>query len=497
VVAAGAAVVLGVVVGLCCLIAPPAVPTFLLASTAFNLLIGATEARWRLYGWREPGADEQIAWPDPVKPGDEQLSFDLIVPLRDEADVIGETLRGLLRQTHPRLHIVVSLCDDDKPTIDAVRAVVSEDLLTSRITIVTGHYANPTKAQQLNRALEVCAGDVVGVIDAEDDVAEDLLVHAEALLTRDGADVVQGGVQLMNLGIGLDKWFQVHNVLEYFFWFTSRMAFHASTGFVPLGGNTVFVRRELLERAGGWPLSITEDCALGVRLTAEFGAKVATAYSASLTTREEAPPSIFNKEVGSLFWQRDRWIRGFIEQFIAGRWLHMPTLKQRLLAGYILATPILQALSFFLLPTAIIVGLVVNTPIALALLLFTPYIPMGLTTATQLIGLHDFCRRYDKRASGWHYASLIFLAPLYQVVLCGAATVAVYKYASGDNTWYKTGRAGEHRGTPTPTPPTVTPPTVTPPTPTPPTPTPPAPIPPTPAPTAPHGDFEDVEGVAA
>ena len=448
----GAAVILTVIVGLCLLIAPPAVPTFLLASTAFNLVIGATEARWRLYGWREPGADEQIAWPAPVQTGDEKLSFDLIVPLRDEANVIGETLRGLLRQTHSRLHIVVSLCDDDKPTIDAVRAVVRENLLTNRITIVTDHYANPTKAQQLNRALEVCMGDVVGVIDAEDDVAEDLLVHAEALLTRDGADVVQGGVQLMNLGIGLDKWFQVHNVLEYFFWFTSRMAFHASTGFVPLGGNTVFIRRDLLERAGGWPLSITEDCALGVRLTAEFGAKVATAYSASLTTREEAPPSIFNKEVGSLFWQRDRWIRGFIEQFIAGRWLGMPTLKQKLLAGYILATPILQALSFFLLPTAIIIGLMVNTPIALALLLFTPYIPMGLTTATQLIGLHDFCRRYDKKASGWHYASLVFLAPLYQVVLCGAAAVAVYKYASGDNTWYKTGRAGEHRGTPPPAP---------------------------------------------
>jgi cellulose synthase/poly-beta-1,6-N-acetylglucosamine synthase-like glycosyltransferase len=446
VVGLGTAFVVVAIAGACYLVAPPAVPTFLLASTAFNLVIGATEARWRLYGWRDPGADAEIAWPDPVRPGHEKLSFDLIVPLRDEAAVIGETLRGLLRQTHPRLHIVVSLCDDDESTIDAVRTIVRENLLTNRITMITDHYDNPSKAQQLNRALEVCMGDVVGVIDAEDDVAEDLLVHAEALLTRDGADVVQGGVQLMNLGIGLDKWFQVHNVLEYFFWFTSRMAFHASTGFVPLGGNTVFVRRELLERAGGWPLSITEDCALGVRLTAEFGAKVATAYSAKLTTREEAPTTIFNKEIGSLFWQRDRWIRGFIEQFIAGRWLSMPTPRQRLLAGYILATPILQAMSFFLLPTAIIIGLVVNTPIALALLLFTPYIPMGLTTATQLIGLHEFCRKYDKKASLWHYASLVFLAPLYQIVLCGAAAVAVYKYATGDKTWYRTGRAGEHRG---------------------------------------------------
>ena len=97
------------------------VPALLLLATAFNLVIGGTEARWRLYGWRDPTASAEIAWPAPVRPGAEKLSFDLIVPLRDEANVIGETLRGLLRQTHPRLHIVVSLCDDDESTISAVR----------------------------------------------------------------------------------------------------------------------------------------------------------------------------------------------------------------------------------------------------------------------------------------------------------------------------------------------------------------------------------------
>jgi len=70
--------------------------------------------------------------------------------------------------------------------------------------------------------------------------------------------------------------------------------------------------------AGGWPHSLTEDCALGVKLCTEFGAKVATAYSPELTTKEEVPPSIFNREIGSLFWQRDRWVRGFIGEFISG-----------------------------------------------------------------------------------------------------------------------------------------------------------------------------------
>src|SRR3984957_14846445 len=65
----GGAVVLASAVGLCLAVRPPAVLTFLLGATAFNLVIGGTEARWRLYGWRDPSADAQIAWPDPGPPG--------------------------------------------------------------------------------------------------------------------------------------------------------------------------------------------------------------------------------------------------------------------------------------------------------------------------------------------------------------------------------------------------------------------------------------------
>jgi len=426
----------------------PVLSAALLTITGFNLVVAGTEARWRLYGWRTPDAKEKIAWPAPVQPGKERLTFSLIVPVRDEAAVIGETLRGLMRQSHPGVHVIVSLCDDDKDTIAEVRAVIEERVPDGRLGMVIGQYAKPSKALQLNRALSLCAGDIVGVIDAEDDVAGDLLSHAEALFLESGADVVQGGVQLMNIGTGPGKWFQVHNVLEYFFWFTSRMAFHAQEGFVPLGGNTVFIKRDLLEAAGGWPHSLTEDCALGVKLCTQFGAKVATAYSAELTTKEEAPPSIFNKEAGSLFWQRDRWVRGFIGEFISGRWLEMDTLRQKVLAGYILVTPILQAISFVLLPTAIAVGLLVKTPLAVAVLMFFPVIPISVTVLTQLIGLHDFCQQYGQRASMWHYASVLFLAPLYQVLLAAAAAVAVWKFAIGDDTWYKTGRVAEHRRLP-------------------------------------------------
>jgi glycosyltransferase involved in cell wall biosynthesis len=81
------------------------------------------------------------------------MSFSLVVPARDEAAVIGDTLRRLLKQTHTVFQIVVSLCEDDTPTIAAVQAVIDAQPAASRITLVTGRYAKPSKAQQLNRAL--------------------------------------------------------------------------------------------------------------------------------------------------------------------------------------------------------------------------------------------------------------------------------------------------------------------------------------------------------
>jgi cellulose synthase/poly-beta-1,6-N-acetylglucosamine synthase-like glycosyltransferase len=418
------------------------VVALMLAAAAFNMAVASLEARWRLYVWRTPEAARQLAWPNPVNAAAAGLSFSVIVPARDEAAVIGATLERLARQDHPYMEIIVSLCDDDTATIAAARQAARRH---PRIRVVEGHYDRPSKAQQLNRALAFSSGDVVGVIDAEDDVATALLRHVEALFATSGAEVVQGGVQLMNLGESISKWFQVHNVLEYFFWFTSRMAYQADVGFVPLGGNTVFVYRSLLERAGGWPDTLTEDCALGVVLAAEHGATVAAAYSAELATREESPPTIFNKNLGALFWQRDRWVRGFVTELLDGRWLKMPTLRHRALAGYFLANPLLQAFAAVLLPLAAITAVVVKAPIGLTLLMFAPLVPLGITMLSQLVGLRQFTRSYQLKARAWHYASVLFLAPAYQLILGAAAAVALYKYSKGDTRWYKTGRAAEHR----------------------------------------------------
>jgi hypothetical protein len=120
-------------------------------------------------------------------------------------------------------------------------------------------------------------------------------------------------------------------------------------------------------------------------------------------------------------------------------------LRRRVLAGYFLANPLLQAASAVLLPFAIVTALLIKAPIGMTLLMFTPLVPLGITVLCQLVGLREFTRVYQSSARPWHYASVLLLAPLYQLLLGAAAAVAVYKYGKGDTRWYKTGRAAEHR----------------------------------------------------
>ncbi|MEV4135814.1 glycosyltransferase [Dactylosporangium sp. NPDC049742] len=414
------------------------------AVALYNTVVGALEVRWRLYGWRTPEAVEQMRWPAAV-PDEAKERFTIIVPALHEEFVIAGTLRHLLQQDHDDYEILVSLCEGDDATLAEVRRVQALDDPHGRVRTVVRAYTRSNKPRQLNAALAVATGTVIGVVDAEDDVAPQLLTRVNTLLGRTDADVVQGGVQLMTLGTRARDWFKVHNVMEYFFWFTSRMFYQVRTGFVPLGGNTVFIRRRLLEQAGGWPDNLTEDCALGVLLCTRYGARVVAAYEPELATREEVPQTIGDRRAGSLFWQRVRWNQGFLSILLEGRWATLPTLRQRALAGYILATPFLQAFSALLLPLSIATILWLKVPVGVAMLMYAPFVPILITLATQLVGLREFAHAYRQKVLWRHYLFLLVGAPVYQWVLMGAAFWAVWQHVDGNTTWHKTAHGGHHR----------------------------------------------------
>jgi cellulose synthase/poly-beta-1,6-N-acetylglucosamine synthase-like glycosyltransferase len=281
-------------------------------------------------------------------------------------------------------------------------------------------------------------GEIVGVFDAEDEVHPGLLRLVEARFEEAGADVVQAGVQLMNIQT---SWWSLRNCLEYYFWFRSRLHFHAEQRFIPLGGNTVFTRTELLREAGGWdPNCLAEDCEIGVRLST-MGAVVAVAYDPQAVTREETPDSI-----RALVKQRTRWDQGFLQVLRKGEWRALPSRRQRWLARYTLAMPFLQAATGLLLPLSVISMFVLKVPLALTLVTFLPLAPTVVMMAAEVAALGEFGREFGVHIRMRDQLRLVLGTFPYQILLGAAAVRSVWREIRGHGSWEKTSHSNVHRG---------------------------------------------------
>lgn len=393
-------------------------------SLVLTTIAGATLV-WMMHAWRGPETYDRIWFAPP--PTTLRHGFSVIVPCRDEPEeVMRPTIQALLNQSHPDLEVIISVGHDDEPTIATALLLAAEDPRV-KVSINTDPVKN--KPRQLNTALGMCTKDVVGIVDAESLTKPDLLVRVDATMQAENADVVQGAVHLMNYR---DSWFALHNCLEYRAWFRSRLHGHAESGFIPLGGNTVFTRRSVIEEVGGWDGDcLAEDCEIGVRLSSRHR-KIVCAYDPDLVTEEQAPATI-----RALVKQRTRWSLGFMQVLSKGEWKNLPR-HRRLSAWLTLIQQHAMALAGIAFPVALITALLVDLPLTATMIAFLPLVPMLTMIAFQCQILHEFGRDMQMRVPLRTYLLLIITAPVYQVLLGWAAVRAVYKYYRRDFGWYKT-----------------------------------------------------------
>jgi cellulose synthase/poly-beta-1,6-N-acetylglucosamine synthase-like glycosyltransferase len=209
---------------------------------------------------------------------------------------------------------------------------------------------------------------------------------------------------------------------------------------IPLGGNTVFVRRDMLEKLGGWDEHcLTEDADLGIRLSLAH-ARVRIIYDDEYVTREETPHTI-----EQFIKQRTRWNQGFIQILFKKEWMKLDKLSQRLLALYVLILPEIQALFALLIPVSIGMVFLAKFPLWMAMFTFLPLYCFVLAVFTDLVGLHEFLKAH-KRKWSWREAAITALAFFpYQWILGIGALRAVYRYIRGASNWEKTRHIGQHR----------------------------------------------------
>jgi glycosyltransferase XagB len=392
-----------------------------------------------LYTWDSPEASRKAKAPSNFHPP--RKSFTVLLPARHEEEVIQTTIDRVVRANYPLslLEVVVICSIDDTGTIAKAQQKIAQlrwqGIGNVRVLAFKNKPIN--KPHGLNVGLRHSRNEVVTIFDAEDDMHPDIFNVINTVLLEDHVAVVQGGVQLMNYQ---SKWYSVLNVMEYFFWFKSRLHYHARLGMTPLGGNTVFFTRDVLQRVGGWDeLDLTEDADIGIRISL-LGERMRVIYDDRYVTREETPPTL-----SQFIKQRTRWSQGFLQTLLKGDWKRLPKIRQRLLAIYTLGYPAVQALLGLYILASVLMMFTFKVPVPTALLLDMPFYLLAAHFILNLIGLYEFTDAHGLKPT-WKTPLLMALGYLpYQWVLAYASLRATSRQMRGINNWEKTHHIGAHR----------------------------------------------------
>ena len=227
----------------------------------------------------------------------------IIVALYREGDIAPRLVRRLARLDYPAelLDVILAVEAEDHVTLDALARAELPPWM--RVVIVPEGQVK-TKPRALNHALDHARGAIVGVYDAEDAPDPDQLLKVVERFQRSGPEVacLQGMLDYYN---PRTNWLSRCFTIEYAGWFRLVLPGLARLGLVvPLGGTTLFFRRDVLDRLGAWDAhNVTEDADLGIRL-ARHGYRTELIDT---VTHEEA-------NCRPLPWikQRSRWIKGYI-----------------------------------------------------------------------------------------------------------------------------------------------------------------------------------------
>ena len=414
----------------------------LLAHALFSLSL-------MLHAWDQPDRLRSTAGPEKFR--NPQVSFTVLLPARGEELVIGDTITRVWEADYPRelLEVIVICQRDDVATIGAADRQIAALRERPHCGNRFAHYVSPrirlaiydeppfNKPHALSVGYAASSSDVVAIFDAEDDVHHDIFKVINTVMLEEDVGVVQGGVQLMNYR---DHWFSVFNCLEYFFYFKSKLHFNASVGMVPLGGNTVFIRHDLVERVGGWDNGcLTEDADIGLRLSA-LGEPIRVVYDSRWVTREETPHT-----VRALVRQRTRWHQGFLQVLKKGDWRRIAGWRRRLLALVTLMQPLLDGVLLCSVPLMPVALLYFKLPVVVALLSFSPLYAVALQMLANVAGIFVFARSFGDRVPWWLIVRMPFTYLPYQWLIAFSALRATLRHIHGNGEWEKTEHRGAHR----------------------------------------------------
>lgn len=231
----------------------------------------------------------------------------ILVPLFRETEIAHALIARLARLTYPKclLDVILVLEEEDHLTQATLAGI---DLPPWVRAVVVPDGQPRTKPRAMNYALDFCQGHIIGIFDAEDAPDPDQITRIARRFQQVPHEVacLQGILDYYNPA---QNWLARCFTIEYATWFRTMLPGMARLGLaIPLGGTTLYFRRDVLEDLGGWDAhNVTEDADLGFRL-ARHGYRT---EMIGTVTEEEA-----NCRAWPWIKQRSRWLKGYMTTYL-------------------------------------------------------------------------------------------------------------------------------------------------------------------------------------
>lgn len=384
------------------------------------------------------GQEVQVA-DDEIRaiPDSEWPTYTIFCPLYKEWNVIPQFATAMSRLEYPKekLQVMLLLEENDDETIEHARAMNLPEYFD---IVIVPHSLPKTKPKACNYGLKLAKGEYVVIYDAED--VPDTLQLKKAILafkkTPGKVACIQAKLNFYN---------PHQNILtrvftaEYSLWFdlvlTGLQSINAP---IPLGGTSNHFKTEVLKSLHGWDsFNVTEDCDLGMRIV-KRGYKTAVVDSITL---EEA-----NSSLSNWFWQRTRWIKGYIQTYF----VHMRHPKELLIhwkEPHVVTFQLIvggKILSMFINPIMWIITLsyfAARSSLGGFIESFFPTPILYMGTFSLVIGNFLYMYYYMIGCAKREQFDIIkyaFLVPLYWLGMSMAAWYAFYEFLVRPHHWSKT-----------------------------------------------------------
>jgi cellulose synthase/poly-beta-1,6-N-acetylglucosamine synthase-like glycosyltransferase len=193
------------------------------------------------------GKRVQVVEPD-LGAVDSLPSVDVFVPAYREGSVIENAVSSVRATNYPSdlVNVTVLVEPDDDDTRGAL-AELDDDYEFTVLEVPDDYPGDPNKPRALNFGFELTDSDLVGVVDAENEVAPGLFAKAVTALEVKNCDFVQGRVDMVNEE---DGWLNTLFRAEYGYWYRLIVPAQYLLGYpIPLSGTTCLFDRSVLESA--------------------------------------------------------------------------------------------------------------------------------------------------------------------------------------------------------------------------------------------------------